>query len=59
MLVINLHGGLVWRSSVGLLGRVVTISFLDLGIGSMVLDGLEAPNWFFSRNKANKDGNSK
>ena len=40
-----LNGGLVWWSSVGLFGGVVSISFLDLRVGSVVIDGSKSPNW--------------
>ena len=40
------NGRLVWWSTIGLFDGMVTVGFLDLRIGSVVLDRSEAPDWF-------------
>jgi hypothetical protein len=56
---IDLNGGLIWWSSVGFDSRVITVGLLDFGVGSVVVDGSEGPDWLSSRDSSNKEGDSK
>jgi hypothetical protein len=56
---VDLNGGLIWWSSVGLSSGVIAISLLDLRVGSVVVDGSEGPDWLSSRGSSNKEGDSK
>ena len=59
VLTIELNGRLVWWSGVSLLGGVVTVGLLDVGVHSVFLHGLEAPDWLGSGSEAKKAGSSK
>ena len=54
----HLHSRLVWRSSVGLLNGVLTVSSLDGRVGSVIVNGSERPDWLTSRGDTDEDGNS-
>lgn len=59
VLSVKLNGRLVWWSGVSLLGGVVTVGLLDVGVHSVFLHGLEAPDWLGSGSEAKKAGSSK
>ena len=54
----HLHSRLVWRSSVGLLNGVLTVSSLDGRVGSVIVNGSESPDWLVGGSNSEEDGDS-
>ena len=55
----QLGSRLVWWSAVGLLNGMISILLLDGGVGSVIVNGSEGPDWLSSGGNTEEYGNSK